>query len=65
MTDSRSAPLAKFVQWAQSHIKGDEKGEAQVFLDHLFVAFGHPGSLDVGGEKEFRVRKDCIRPTST
>ena len=27
-----------------ANIKGDEKGEAQVFLDHLFQAFGHRGS---------------------
>jgi hypothetical protein len=35
----------------------DEKGQAQIFLDRLFIAFGHPGSLDVGGEPEFRIRK--------
>ena len=57
MTDSRSTALATFVQWAQAHIRGDEKGEAQVFLDRLFIALGHGGSLDVGGEPEFRIRK--------
>ncbi len=59
MTDSRSAPLAVFVQWAQAHITGDEKGQAQIFLDRLFIAFGHAGSLDVGGEPEFRIRKSA------
>lgn len=49
--------LASFVAWANSNITGDEKGQAQIFLDRLFQAFGHPGSLDVGGEPEFRVRK--------
>src|SRR5258708_699790 len=49
--------LAAFSAWASAHISGDEKGEAQIFLDRLFQAFGHPGSLDVGGEPEFRVRK--------
>ncbi|MEO6785800.1 MAG: type IIL restriction-modification enzyme MmeI [Chthoniobacteraceae bacterium] len=49
--------LAAFVAWAQAHITGDEKGQAQIFLDRLFQAFGHPSSLDVGGEPEFRVRK--------
>ena len=49
--------LSAFVAWAAAHITGDEKGEAQIFLDRLFHAFGHPGSLDVGGEPEFRVRK--------
>lgn len=57
MTDPRSESLRTFVQWAQAHVRGDEKGEAQIFLDRLFVAFGHAGSLDVGGEPEFRVRK--------
>jgi hypothetical protein len=57
MADPHSASLAAFVQWAQAHITGDEKGQAQIFLDRLFIAFGHAGSLDVGGEPEFRVRK--------
>ncbi|MEO5958882.1 MAG: hypothetical protein ABIZ49_09665, partial [Opitutaceae bacterium] len=30
MTDSRTAPLAAFVQWAQAHITGDEKWQAQI-----------------------------------
>ncbi len=53
----RSSALASFVLWAQSHITGDEKGQAQLFIDRLFQAFGHAGSLDVGGEPEYRVRK--------
>lgn len=57
MTDPRAESLHTFVQWAQAHVRGDEKGEAQIFLDRLFVAFGHAGSLDVGGEPEFRIRK--------
>jgi hypothetical protein len=32
-------------------------GQAQIFLDRLFQAFGHPGVLDVGGQTEFRIRK--------
>jgi len=46
-----------FIEWAQANVTGDEKGQAQIFLDRLFQAFGHPGSLDVGGTPEFRVRK--------
>lgn len=49
--------LADFTKWVERHITGDEKGQAQIFLDRLFVAFGHPGSLDVGGTPEFRIRK--------
>lgn len=49
--------LTEFTAWCQNHITGDEKGQAQIFLDRLFQAFGQPGSLDVGGQPEFRVRK--------
>ena len=54
---SREEKLAEFVGWAQHHITGDEKGQAQIFLDRLFQAFGHPGVLEVGGQPEFRIRQ--------
>src|SRR5713226_3066899 len=54
---SREEKLRKFVAWFQRHITGDEKGQAQIFLDRLFQAFGLAGCLDVGGTTEFRVRK--------
>ncbi len=50
--------LAEFTAWCARHITGDEKGQAQIFLDRLFQAFGQGGSLDVGGSPEFRIRKD-------
>jgi hypothetical protein len=34
-------PLSQFTAWCAAHITGDEKGEAQIFLDRLFQAFGH------------------------
>jgi SAM-dependent methyltransferase len=49
--------LAEFVGWVERNIIGDEKGQAQVFLDRLFQSFGQAGSLDVGGKPEFRIRK--------
>jgi SAM-dependent methyltransferase len=49
--------IVRFVDWAAKNIKGDEKGEAQIFLDRLFQAFGQKGSLDVGGSPEMRIRK--------
>ncbi|MEM9348337.1 MAG: DNA methyltransferase [Planctomycetota bacterium] len=60
--------LKDFVAWSTAHITGDEKGEAQVFLDHLFRAFGHDGVLDVGAHYEERIKKtqggtafaDCV-----
>ena len=35
-------PIRQFVHNART-LKGDEKGEAQVFCDRLFKAFGHGG----------------------
>jgi hypothetical protein len=49
--------LSEFVDWCRNHITGDEKGEAQIFLDRLFQAFGQAGCLDIGGATEFRIRK--------
>lgn len=49
--------LHTFVSWYTANISGDEKGEAQVFLDRLFQGFGQGGILDVGGKPEFRVRR--------
>src|SRR5665213_1803360 len=57
MPNSRESLLQEFVDWSAAHITGDEKGQAQIFLDHLFRAFGQKGSLDVGGTAEMRIRK--------
>ena len=57
MPDFRQENIAQFVTWTAAHITGDEKGEAQIFLDHLFRAFGQKGSLDVGGTPELRICK--------
>ena len=43
METERAKRLAGFVSWVGANIKGDEKGEAQIFLDRLFQAFGHAG----------------------
>ena len=37
-------------------LKGDEKGEAQVFLDRFFQALGHQGVREAGAVLEDRVR---------
>jgi len=55
MADSRRESLTKFVQYV-STLSGDEKGEAQVFLDRLFQAFGHQGYKEAGATLESRVR---------
>lgn len=47
-----------------SHLDGDEKGEAQIFLDRLFKAFGHEGVIESGGRYEKRLRKAGSKTTS-
>src|SRR5438874_11205252 len=48
--------LSEFVRFAQS-LRGDEKSEAQTFLDHFFRALGHDGVIEAGATFEFRVAK--------
>jgi len=57
MATDRKSRLQDFVAWTAAHITGDEKGQAQIFLDRLFQAFGRKGLLEVGGQPEFRIRK--------
>ena len=57
MATDRKSRLQEFVAWSAAHITGDEKGQAQIFLDRLFQAFGRKGLLEVGGQPEFRIRK--------
>ena len=49
--------LQRFVAWWRENIKGDEKGEAQIFLDSLMKAFGHAGALEAGKLEERIPRK--------
>jgi len=75
---SREEKLAEFVGWAQQHITGDEKGQAQIFLDRLFqllaLNFEVAGKIErsdpvtaPGVPKNYPdakelVTTDCIRP---
>jgi N-6 DNA Methylase. len=52
------------VAFRHSHLDGDEKGEAQTFLDRLFKAFGHDGVIEAGGKFEKRLRKAGSKTTS-
>lgn len=57
MDNARTDRLLNFTRWVSENIRGDEKGEAQIFLDRLFQAFGQRGCLEVGGQPEMRVRR--------
>ncbi len=54
--DELKLNLADFVSFAQA-LKGDEKSEAQTFLDRFFRALGHEGVIESGATFEFRVAK--------
>lgn len=47
--------IAGFVEYYQL-LSGDEKGEAHVFCDRLFKAFGHEGYKEAGAKLEQRVK---------
>ncbi|WP_276912369.1 DNA methyltransferase [Hyphomonas atlantica] len=55
--------LKEFVKYA-GLLKGDEKGEAQVFCDRLFKAFGHAGYKEAGATLEERIKKASSKGTS-
>ena len=57
METERAKRLADFVSWVGTNIKGDEKGEAQIFLDRFFQAFGHSGLKEAGATLEQRIKK--------
>jgi hypothetical protein len=53
----REQSFEAFVAWWRQYCKGDEKGEAQIFLDRLFTAFGYAGGLrGAQGDPEKRIR---------
>ena len=54
---STVARITDFVKYVRTYLSGDEKGEAQIFCDRLFQAFGHEGIKQAGGTLEFRVHK--------
>lgn len=49
--------LQEFVNYCKTYIKGDEKGEGQIFLENFFQAFGHKGTIQEGATFEARIEK--------
>lgn len=47
--------LRGFLEYTKS-LKGDEKGEAQLFCDRLFRAFGQGGIIEANGSLEARIK---------
>lgn len=52
--DTRNS-LAQFVEYTKQ-LKGDEKGEAHIFCDRFFRAFGHGGIIEANGALEARIK---------
>jgi type I restriction-modification system DNA methylase subunit len=52
--------LANFATWATKHIKGDERADAQTFLNHFFQAFGYEGVHEAGGRFEVSTEKASL-----
>src|SRR5258707_15707268 len=48
--------LKQFIKYV-ALLKGDERGEAQVFCDRLFQAFGHEGYKEAGATLEHRIHR--------
>ena len=51
------AQLAGLVEYRKTHLTGDEKGEAALFLERLFRALGHDGVREAGATLESRIKK--------
>ena len=55
-TAEQRTSLDKFASFARS-LHGDEKSEAQGFLERFFRALGHEGVMEAGAIFEFRIAK--------
>jgi hypothetical protein len=62
--DERRGRLEEFVRFRRESLTGDEKGEAQVFLDRFFQALGHAGVFEAGATLEQRIKKHDQRGTA-
>jgi SAM-dependent methyltransferase len=54
-----------FINYCNKHISGDEKGQAQIFLDRFFTALGYEDGLrGAGADCEYRVKDAKKKSTS-
>ncbi|MGI0480162.1 DNA methyltransferase [Geminocystis sp. CENA526] len=57
MINNHQDNLEKFIVFYQQHIIGQERKEAQIFLDRFFKAFGYDGALEAGAKYEEAIKK--------
>jgi hypothetical protein len=62
--DSLRNGLTDLVRYRHEYLSGDEKGEAQVFCDRLFRAFGHEGVREAGATLEMRIKRNDAKGTA-
>lgn len=55
--------IEEFVSYVKDNLTGDEKGQAQLFCDRLFKAYGHKGILEADGNLEVRVKEADSKST--
>lgn len=59
----RKEDVDEFVSYVKDNLVGDEKGQAQLFCDRLFRAFGHKGIFEADGNLEVRVKESETEKT--
>jgi hypothetical protein len=57
MDRERIQRLGDLARWVGEPIKGDENGEAQVFLDRFFRRFGDDGTIEAGATYQERIKR--------
>jgi hypothetical protein len=64
MADELKASLNEFTHFAGT-LKGDEKSEAQTFLDHFFRALGHKGAMEAFSRRSYEEKKGSALTVAT
>ena len=59
----RKEDIEEFVSYVKANLTGDEKGQAQLFCDRLFRAYGHKGIFEADGGLEVRVKEADSKAT--
>ena len=59
----RKQDIEEFVSYVKDNLTGDEKGQAQLFCDRLFKAYGHKGIFEADGNLEVRVKEADSKST--
>lgn len=59
----RKDDIEEFISYVKNNLTGDEKGQAQLFCDRLFRAYGHKGIFEAEGGLEVRVKEADSKAT--